>query len=146
MTRSMLATVLWRLEDAEGTSGSALFSDVPGGAWFADAVRWASGKEIVTGYGDGRFGSNDSITREQLAAILDRYCRALGVPTEPTGDLSRFHDSRHVSDWACDAMSWAVGCGLISGKSGGALDPAGSATRAEVAAVFQRMISLLVQR
>lgn len=146
MTRSMLATVLWRLEDAEGTSGSALFSDVPGGAWFADAVRWASGKEIVTGYGDGRFGSNDSITREQLAAILYRYCRALGVPTEPTGDLSRFHDSRHVSDWACDAMSWAVGCGLISGKSGGTLDPAGSATRAEVAAVFQRMISLLVQR
>ncbi len=143
MDRAMLATVLYRLEDAK-TTGSASFTDVPAGAWYADAVAWANGNGIVKGSGNG-FDPSGSVTREQLATMLYRYAQTLDMDTKATGSLDKFSDGGQTSGWAKDAMSWAVGSGLLSGKGGGTLDPSGSATRAEVAAIMQRMVKLMVQ-
>ncbi|MCI8525302.1 MAG: DUF4430 domain-containing protein [Oscillospiraceae bacterium] len=143
MNRAMLATVLFRLEDAKA-DGKADFADVAGGAWYADSVAWASQAGIVSGTGNG-FDPNGNVTREQLATMLYRYARTLGMDVAAQGDLGRFADGGKTSAWARDAMGWAVGSGLISGKGNGSVDPAGSATRAEVAAIMQRMVKLMVR-
>ncbi len=145
MTRSMLATVLCRLEQQEGADVTAAFPDVQRDSWYAAGVAWASRNGIVTGYEDGRFGSEDNISQEQLATMLYRYARFAGVETEVEGSLDSYGDSDQVSGWAADAVRWAVGAGLLNGKDGGVLDPAGSATRAEAAAILQRMVRLMVQ-
>ncbi|MCM1149307.1 MAG: S-layer homology domain-containing protein [Butyricicoccus sp.] len=143
MNRAMLATVLYRLEDAAAT-GSSPFDDVASGTWYSDAVTWASNAGIVNGTGSG-FDPDGSITREQLAAMLYRYAGTLGMSTSASGDLSKFSDGGTTSDWARDAMSWAIGSGLISGKGNGVLDPIGSTTRAEVAVIMQRLVGLMVK-
>ncbi len=144
MNRAMLATVLRRLAGAEGGVPSAGFSDVSAGAWYADAVNWAAGTGLVNGMGDGTFAPAANVTREQLVTMLYRYARDyLGMETPATGDLSAFPDRANISAWAEDAVSWAVGHGILNGRTGGALDPAGSATRAEVAALLQRFSALL---
>ncbi|MCM1149003.1 MAG: S-layer homology domain-containing protein [Butyricicoccus sp.] len=143
MSRAMLATVLYRLEGA-AANGSNPFDDVPEDTWYADAVTWAGNAGIVTGTGSG-FDPNGDATREQLAAMLYRYAMALGMSTAASGDLTGFSDGGKTSDWAKDAMSWAVGSGLISGRDNGALDPTGTATRAEVAVIMQRLIGLMVK-
>ncbi len=144
MTRAMLATVLYRLEGATAT-GSSIFTDVEAGTWYTEAVIWASAQKIVEGYGDGIFLPNTDISREQLAAMLYRYAKSIGMDVAARGDMSGFSDAAHISDWAGDAMGWAVGSGLIQGKPGGVLDPGGKATRAEVAAVLERMVRLMVK-
>ncbi len=143
MNRAMLATVLYRLEDASA-SGSHGFTDVPSGTWYTDAVTWASQEGIVTGTGNG-FNPDGNVTREQLAAMLYRYARSIGMNTYAGANLNRFTDCGKVSGWAEDALVWAVSNGLITGKSEGTLDPTGSATRAEVATVMQRMVTLMVK-
>ena len=145
MTRSMLATVLWRLEDEVKAAGGSYFSDVAEGQWYSEGVAWASEKGIVTGYGDGKFGPDDSITREQLATMLYRYAKTIGMDTKTSANLSSFHDGGKVSDWASEAMRWAVGSGIITGRTNGDLDPSGSATRAEVAIMLQRLVKLMVK-
>lgn len=144
MTRAMLATVLYRLEGATAT-GSSIFTDVEAGTWYTEAVIWASAQKIVEGYGDSIFLPNTDISREQLAAMLYRYAKSIGMDVTARGDMSGFSDAAHISDWASDAMGWAVGSGLIQGKPGGVLDPGGKATRAEVAAVLERMVRLMVK-
>ncbi len=139
MTRSMLVTVLHRLEDTPAAE-AASFADVPAGQWYTTAVDWANAKGIVQGTGTG-FAPDGSITREQLATILYRYVGSLGLSTGQKGSLSAFSDQGRVSTWAQDAVQWAVGTGLINGKSDGRLDPAGNATRAEVSTILQRLIS-----
>lgn len=133
-TRAMIVTLLWRLENSPASTGWAEFPDVSQGQWYSDAVRWAVSAGVVKGYGDGSFGPEDTITREQLAAMLYRYAKA----DAPVGDLTAFSDSDHISDWAEEAVRWAVGQGIITGKNGGYLDPKGRATRAETAAMFAR--------
>ncbi|MGN8896422.1 InlB B-repeat-containing protein [Flavonifractor sp. HCP28S3_F3] len=137
LTRGMITTVLWRLEGSPAGTGT-VFTDVAEDAWYAQAVRWAAAQGIVEGYGNGMFGPEDDITREQLAAILYRYARYLGDTTKAEGDLSGYPDGAQTSDWAVESMTWAVSTGLISGKNGGLLDPTGTATRSEVAALLQR--------
>ena len=100
------------------------------------AVAWAAKNEIVSGYGEGFFGPNDPVTREQFAVILYRYA---GSPKQASGNLAKFADAGQVSDWAVDALVWATTENLISGRPGGVLDPKGNATRAEGAAILQRM-------
>jgi len=143
MNRAMLATVLYRLEDA-AASGSHGFADVAEGTWYTDAVTWASQSGIVTGTGNG-FNPSGNVTREQLATMLYRYAKTLGMDTAVRGSLNSFADSGRTSGWAKDAMTWAVDNGLITGKGSSTLDPGGSATRAEVAAILQRMVSLMVK-
>ena len=134
LTRSMIAQVLYNLEERPEAPGAAGFPDVAADAWYADAVNWAAAQGIVKGYDTGAFGPEDSVTREQLAAILYRYAQAKGYDTTQGGMAVReFSDSASISDWAQEAMAWAVNAQVLSGKGNGVLDPQGTATRAEVA-------------
>ena len=137
MTRGMLALVLHNLENNAAAAGGASFSDVADGAWYAEAVAWASAKGIIAGYADGRFGPNDPITREQLAVMLYRYA---GSPAVSANGLN-FVDAGAISGYAQQAIAWAVANGVMSGKGGGVLDPQGNATRAEVAQMLLNFVS-----
>ncbi len=129
MSRAMFAAVLYRIAGEPAVTGVSAFADVPDGAWYHDAVLWAAENGVVEGYGDGRFGADDPVTREQIVTLFWRYRgRNAG-----TAALAAFADADKVSDWAAQAMSWAVGLGVIEGRPGGVLDPQGTATRAEVA-------------
>lgn len=143
MTRAMLVTVLYRLQDEPKTAGKASFSDVPADTWYTEAVAWAAGEGIVLGNGDG-FAPNDNITREQIATILYRYMKYLGVDVSAKGDLNKFKDGKDVSSWAQDAMLWAEKVGLFQGDDQGNLNPGSNATRAEVATLMQRLVKMLV--
>ena len=137
-TRGMIVTILWRLEDSPEADGQTGFTDVADGAWYADAVNWAAEQGIVEGYDNGGFGPGDIITREQMALSLYRYAQYKGYDTSATGALNGFADAGAVSGWAEDAVAWAVGAGLMEGKGGDMLDPTGTATRAEAAAILAR--------
>lgn len=136
VTRAMFVVMLSRLH--QGTDGSAVidgeasFADVPAGAWYAAAARWAADGQIVLG-DNGSFRPSSGITREALATLLYRYAASMGYDTSVRADLSRFSDAANVSAYAADAISWAVAAGIISGKSNGTLAPLGTATRAETA-------------
>ena len=132
MTRAMFATVLYRIAGEPEPAGENPFSDVESGKWYTDAVIWAAGENIIKGYGNGRFGTDDPVTREQMAAIFWRY---LGQPQAENTDLTAFSDADQISGWARDAFAWAVSSGIINGKGSGILDPKGEATRAEVAQI-----------
>lgn len=144
MTRAMLATVLWRMEDEAKAATAGSFADVAAGQWYTEAVNWAAEHQIVNGYG-GSFAPDDAITRQQLAAMMYRYAGFMGLDTKADKDTSGFQDRDMIADWAADAMNWAVSVGLMSGKGNQQLDPAGTATRAEVAIICQRMIGLMVK-
>ena len=131
-------TILYRLEGSPAVSGTASFRDVPAGQYYSEAVAWAAANGIVKGYDTGLFGPDDVITREQLAVILYGYAQYKGYDVTTGGDLSGFADNASVSAWAADALKWANGQGLITGKSGNLLDPAGTATRAEAASILSR--------
>jgi len=143
MNRAMLVTTLYRLEDATADTKHS-FSDVPDGTWYTDAVSWANSNGIVNGTGRG-FEPEGNITREQLATMLYRYAEYIGMDRGARSELNRFGDSVNVSEWAKDSMEWAVGLGIITGKPGELLDPSGNATRAEVAAIYQRLIRLMIK-
>ena len=139
-TRAMMATVLWRMDGEPETKADSRFTDVAGGQWYSDAVAWADENGIVKGYGTGAFGTNDAVTREQFAAMLYRYARYSGRVIQTGNDLTDFKDAGKVSSWAQDAMLWAVHNGIITGKPGKLLDPQGTATRAEIAAMLRRFV------
>lgn len=143
MSRAMLATVLYRLEGAAANGGSP-FADVAEGTWYTDAVLWASAENIVSGTGDG-FAPDRDITRQELVTMLYRYAKSIGLDTGSMAKLDDYTDGGGVADWAGDAMSWAVGNGLVSGRTSTTLAPSGTATRAEVAAVMQRLVALMVK-
>ena len=143
MTRAMLATVLYRLEDA-AASGENPFADVADGMWYTEAVIWASEAGIVNGMGDG-FYPNAPVSREQIATMLFRYANYLGLDTTGRAELDGFPDGGDTASWAAEAMQWAVSAGLFRGNDDGTLNPKGDATRAEVAALLQRMITLIVK-
>lgn len=142
MDRAMLATVLYRLENATA-EGKSPFSDVPENTWY-DAVIWASAQGIASGTG-GKFEPTRAITRQEMVVMLYNYAKFLDMDTAGGDKLADYADAGDVANWAKDAMNWAVGCGLISGRSADTLVPAGTATRAEVAAVLQRLIHLMVK-
>ena len=139
-TRAMLVTILYRLEgepELEGT-GTIRFSDVEDDAWYAKGVYWAAEKGIVNGDGEGNFMPNDPVTREQMAAIFHRYAGYKGYDVTAQGDLSAFTDAASVSDWAREPLVWAVDKGLINGMGDGTVNPRGTATRAQTAAILMR--------
>lgn len=138
-TRGMIVTVLYRLENQPSTS-AASFTDVASGAYYANAVAWANANGIVSGYGSGKFGPNDKVTREQLAAILYRYAqyKKYDVSVGEDTNILSYDDAQSISSYAIPAIQWACGAGVVTGKSGSKLDPKGNATRAEVAAMLMR--------
>ena len=143
LSRGMIAQVLYNLEDAP-EAGSDAFGDVEAGQWYADAVNWAAANDIVNGYDDSTFGPQNDITREQMAQILYNYAVFKGYDISAQGDLSAFGDGSETSDWALPAMKWAVGTGLLQGYAG-RLNPAGTATRAEVAQILMNFCEKIMK-
>ena len=133
MTRAMLATVLYRHagSPSPAVTGASSFSDVVPGNWYALATSWASEQGLITGYGNGLFGTNDPVSREQIAAILWRY---VGSPTANAGEA--FADENSIASYAQSAVDWARVSEVVNGKSGNLFDPQGVATRAQVATIL----------
>lgn len=136
LTRAMLAAILYQNEGQPPVVDIGAFSDVKDG-WYADAVNWAAASGIVSGYGDGRFGVNDHVTRQDMAAIL---CRYAGRPAAP--DSRDFTDEKDIASYAGAAVDWARVTGIISGKGNNRFDPKGSATRAEAATVLRNYLAM----
>lgn len=136
-TRGMIVTILYRMEGEPETAASP-FTDVEPGLWYSDAIGWGAANDIVNGYGDGRFGPNDQITREQMAAIFFRYAQYKGYDVTARADLSGYADADQISPYAVEAMQWAVGVKLIGGMTADTLAPKGQATRAQVATMLMR--------
>lgn len=132
-SRAMIVTILWRLEGCPKAVSAPAFTDVPDGMWYTEAIRWAASTGIVKGYGDQTFGLNDPITREQLATILYRYEQYKHGAAGALAFLPDFADRTEISDWAYEAMCWAVENGVIKGRESGLLDPKGRAMRCETA-------------
>ena len=139
-TRAMLAAILYRMEQSPKVIGKNPFRDVKADQWYTDAVLWASTNGIVKGYGDGRFGPMDTLTREQLAVMLQRYAKLKGLDTSKAADLSAYADAESISAWALEAVRWANTEGLITGRTETTLAPQGSAKRAETAAILMRYL------
>lgn len=140
MTRGMLVSVLYRVAGSPNVSTSSKFADVSSDKYYAKAVSWANEKGIVSGLSNENFGPNAPITREQLAAIFYQYAKSAGKDVTKKGDATKFSDYSAVSGWAKDAISYAIGAGILTGRTNGTLDPTGTATRAEVATVLQTFL------
>lgn len=137
LTRAQLVQILYALEGRPAVSSASAFTDVNSGAWYASAVNWAAASGVVSGVGNGAFGPNDPLAREQLALILYRYAQKQVYDTTQTGNrLQAFGDGSSASSWAAEAMGWAVENGLLSGTGNGHLSPSGTATRAQVAQIL----------
>ena len=137
-TRAQIVTILWRLEGEPAVDYLLPFEDVAEGSWYTEAVRWAASNGIVTGTTPTTFRPDQSITREQMAAILYRYASHKGYDTAARGDLSGFTDLGQVNGYAVEAMAWANGTGIISGTTPTTLSPQGNAIRAQAAAMLMR--------
>ncbi len=141
MNRAMLVTVLYRLEDEPRVTAANNFSDVVNNSWYEDAVLWANEHGIVEGYGNGLFKPLDNINREQIATIMYRYAIYKGMDTVTLEEnLIGFVDGNKVSGWAVQAMNWAVGQGIFSGRGANNLEPQSNATRAEVAQIMMNYL------
>ena len=136
-TRAMIVTILWRMNGSP-VAGASGFTDVPANEWYAQAVSWAASRGIVTGYNATTFGPNDSITREQLAAIFYRYAKSQGLDVSAQSALASFTDVGNISDWALTSIRWANSVGLVNGRTSTTIVPGGTATRAESASIIQR--------
>ena len=146
MNRAMLVTVLYRLEGEPKVTGSSAFDDVASGQWYTDAVIWATQNEIVNGYGNGKFGPTDSITREQMATILFRYAQFKKYNTSASNSLTGYRDFSNISVFSLKALKWANAEGLINGRTATTLAPQGTVTRAEVAAILHRFVENVVNK
>lgn len=142
-TRAQIAAIFYRMAGSPAVENTNPFTDVPYGPgtdWYYDAVLWVQQNGIMQGYGDNLFGPGDPVTREQLAVVFYNYAKFKGYNITANGDLSAFTDAGDISAWAQEAMKWAVGSGLMNGKGNGIIDPKGTATRAEVAAMLHKFI------
>ena len=142
LARAQFALILYRMNDTPDVEYKATFPDVADGIWYTDAILWAADTKVVTGYTDsGKFGPADLINREQMAVMMYRYANYKEYESDESADISGYADAGKVSAFAKDAMEWAVGNGIISGKNEGTiLDPQGNATRAECATIIMRFI------
>ena len=140
ITRGMMVTILYRLDGSPAVSASSTFADVAAGAYYSDAVAWASANGIVNGVTDTTFDPTANITREQLAAMLYRYAQFKGYDVSASEALTGYTDADSVSDYAVSAMQWAVGAGLVNGRTATTIAPQGTASRAEAAAMLMRFV------
>lgn len=140
LTRSMVMTILYRLDGKTPVNFSGLFADVAPGMWYSDAIEWAAGCGIVNGVGGGRFDPDGAITREQLAAILQRYAVYKNLSSTATVNLDK---TAQVSQWAASNVQWAVALDLLEG--GTSVNATATANRAEVALAIYGFIQTLMQ-
>jgi hypothetical protein len=140
MTRGMIVTVLYRMASEPAVSGANAFSDVANGKYYADAIAWAASVGIIDGYGDGLFGPDDNITRQDMAVIFLRYAEYADLELPTVRSYAAFSDDNAISGYARSAIETLHKAGILGGKPGNRLDPKGTATRAEFAAVLHRFI------
>lgn len=136
LIRAQLAQILYNIEDKPAVTGEMIFEDVPASEWFYSPILWANQNEIINGTSATTFEPLENISRQDLALMLYRYA---GKPAV-TGDLDGFTDADQVGDWAEEAMAWAVAEGIVQGDTPTTLNPTGTATRAEAAAMLQRFL------
>lgn len=146
LTREMLAVVLYNMEKQPESTGVNPFADVKADMWYTDAIVWANANGIVAGYDDSTFGLGDSITREQLAAILYRYAQMKGYDVTEKADLTGYADSAAISGYAVEAMQWANANGIVNGMTETTLAPQGTATRAQVATMLMNFCENVVTK
>ena len=142
LARAQFAVILHRMNGSPDIEYTNKFPDVADNQWYTDAILWASDIGVVTGYEDtGKFGPGDNINREQMAVMMYRYANYLGYDTSARADISKYTDAGNVNEFAKEAMSWAVGEGIITGKYNETqLDPQGNASRAECATIIMRFM------
>ena len=142
LARAQFAVILHRMNGSPDMEYTNKFPDVADNQWYTDAILWASDIGVVTGYEDtGKFGPGDNINREQMAVMMYRYANYLGYDTSARADISKYTDAGNVNEFSKEAMSWAVGEGIITGKYNETqLDPQGNASRAECATIIMRFI------
>jgi len=149
MTRAMFAAVIGRLyERSYGeieASDSRTFADCAYSEYYGKYVDWADEEGIMDGYGNGRFGPDDLITREQMAAILYRFADFLGVADGADPSAPDYSDAAQIASWAREAAAYCGETGLIEGRTGHAFAPRETATRAEVATIIRRLVELTVE-
>ena len=137
-----MITVLYRADGEPEVTGKVTFKDVDENSYYTNAVIWGQQNEIIKGYSETEFGPNDNITREQIATIMHRYAQLKGIDVsvgENTNILS-YEDFDDVSEYAIPSMQWAVGSGLIKGRTEKTLNPKDTATRVEIAAILHRFM------
>ncbi|WP_417203254.1 S-layer homology domain-containing protein [Acetoanaerobium sticklandii] len=143
-TRGMIVTIFWQMENKPMPNDSQNYADVNQEQYFADAVNWATENNIVVGYGNGNFGPDDIITREQMATILYQYCKYKNYDLNQGGMSTReFNDYENISPWALEYMTWAVNNQIISGVGNNMLNSRGHATRAQVAAILKNFYAII---
>lgn len=143
LTRAMLVTVLYRLTNEPETNVDVAFGDVADGSYYEKAVKWAQENGIVNGITENEFAPDVNITREQIATILYRYAKYMGYDVTQGGmQIREFADYEEISDYALEAMTWAVNVGLVKGRGNNNVAPKDFATRAEIATILQRFIQL----
>ena len=142
LTRGMFVTILYRLAGSPAVEAAAPFTDVPATQYYADAVAWASANGIVNGVSADKFAPNSNITREQMAAIIHRFATTSGIEAAGSSEVS-YSDSAMISAFAKAAVEWATNAGILSGNSDGTFAPLRTATRAEAAAIFVRLLGLV---
>ncbi len=143
ITRAQMATMLWNAAGNPTPQAGAAFADVNETDWFAQAVAWACAEELFEGYGDGQFGPDDTLTREQAAVVMMRWQQQRGEDVSMRVDLATYPDASAVSDWAHESMSWAVAAGVIEGvdrEDGVVLAPQEECPRAQIATIMMRAI------
>ena len=140
MTRAMFATVLYRIAGMPAVSGANSFYDVAAGQWYTDAILWGQSTGIISGYGNGLFGTNDLVTREQMCVMLSRYLQWAGYELPAVTAAKQFGDKAQISKWAADNVAFCQTRGLINGQPNNRFAPKANATRAENSTVLQRMI------
>jgi len=139
MDRAMFAQVIYNMAGRPGATGTGTFNDVQPGAWYSPAVTWAAEMGIVQGHSASRFSPYAPITREEMAVMIVRYANIMGAVL-PRVNTTGFADQNHISPWAQDAIADVQAAGIIMGRANGNFDPSATATRAEVSAVFSRLL------
>ena len=142
-TRGMIATLVHRLEGTPQTDFDSAYPDVLDNHYYTEAVDWGTEYKVLWGYGNGLYGPEDLVTREQLVSILYRYANYKGLDTSIKGDLSAFTDADNITGYALPGMKWAVANGLIAGRTSDTLEPTAHATRAEVVTIFVKLHRLI---
>ena len=145
MSRAMVAAVLFRLSGSHTVDDSLIFSDVEPGQWYTDAIIWASANAIINGINNGEFGTNHDVSREEIAVVLQRFAEMIKFNITSDISIDGFPDASAVNSWATSALQWVFGTGIMHTDDSGNLNPAGTITRAEFAALIQRFVTFLLQ-
>ncbi|GAB1476108.1 hypothetical protein MASR2M70_09400 [Bacillota bacterium] len=147
VTRAEFVTMLANSMDGitVAAAKSAGFDDVTAGAWYADYINWAVAQGIVSGYGDGRFGPNDKITREQMALMTDNFIKAMNMKPDLVKAKADFKDKAEISGWSSAAVTRVQQCGIISGNPDGTFAPKATATRAQAAVIIKGYIESILK-